>query len=65
MWWWPFKKREAAQAESDFKDSLSQALLRQDDLIEATERLRQGRKERRRGTGEVTLTPLQKRASNA
>lgn len=42
-WWWPFKKREAVQAERDFRESLSQALLRQDDLLEATEKLRESR----------------------
>lgn len=42
-WWWPFKKREAAQAELEFRESLSEALLRQDDLMAATERLRERR----------------------
>lgn len=42
-WWWPFKKREAARAEREFRESLSQALLRQDDLLEATEKLKQSR----------------------
>ena len=42
-WWWPFKRREAAQAELEFRESLSEALLRQDDLLAATERLRESR----------------------
>lgn len=43
-WWWPFKKREAAQAEHDFREMLDQALLRQDDLEAATQRLKESRK---------------------
>lgn len=46
-WWWPFKKREAAQAEHDFREMLDQALLRQDDLLAATERLKESRKGKR------------------
>jgi hypothetical protein len=42
-WWWPFKKQEAAQAELEFRESLSEALLRQDDLLAATERLKESR----------------------
>lgn len=53
MAWWSslFKKRDEAarRAERDFRDMLAQALLRQDDLVEATERLKESRKPMKRG----------------
>ena len=51
-WWWPFKGREAQQAESDFREMLDQAMLRQDDLQAATERLKESRRPKKRGTEE-------------
>lgn len=48
-WWWPFKKREAAQAEHDFREMLDQAMLRQDDLQAATELLKESRRPKKRG----------------
>lgn len=51
-WWWPFKKREAARADLEFRESLDQALLRQDDLLAATEKLRMSRKRDRRSPEE-------------
>jgi hypothetical protein len=51
-WWWPFKRREAAQAEQDFREMLDQALLRQDDLQAATERLQESRRPAKRALEE-------------
>lgn len=49
-WWWPFKKREeAARAEQDFREMLDQAMLRQDDLLAATEKLKESRRPKKRG----------------
>jgi hypothetical protein len=51
-WWWPFKRREAQQAEHDFREMLDQAMLRQDDLQAATEKLKAIRRPKKRGMEE-------------
>ena len=51
-WWWPFKRREAQQAEQDFREMLDQALLNQADLAAATERLKESRRPKKRGKDE-------------
>ncbi len=62
-WWWPFKKeRDAAQAEHNFRESLREALLRQDDLQAATARLKASRKKKRE---EPSVEAPKPRARNA
>lgn len=63
-WWWPFKKKraEAARAELDFRESLSQALLRQGDLEAATAKLKASRKQKR---DDAIIEPIKPRVRNA
>lgn len=59
-WWWPFGKRaEAQHAAQGFRDMLDEAMLRQDDLLAATERLKESRKPQKRGQDEPSGEPAE------
>jgi len=45
-WWWPFKRNEEKEAESEFESQLKEALLRKDDLRAAAAAMKKERVQR-------------------